>query len=114
MVRGNDATTKVHYKGQEDDFIVLVDSAKAVSDWKDDRTIPLAQVVSGWKVFVTHKHGTQGILDTASKGALESEFGTSKEDDVVQQILEKGSVQESENPGRGGSKNDTKGGMQAH
>nr|POE79801.1 sdo1-like protein c21c3.19 [Quercus suber] len=111
MVRGNDSTTKVHYKGQEDDFIVLVDSAKAVTDWKGDRTIPLAQVVSGWKVFVTHKHGTQGILDTASKGALESEFGTSKEEDVVQQILEKGSVQESENPGRGGSKNDSKGGV---
>lgn len=55
MVRGNDSQTKVHYKGNEDDFIVFVDSAKAVQDWKCDKTVPLAQVVSGWKVFVTHK-----------------------------------------------------------
>lgn len=54
-MRGNDATTKVHFKGKDDDFIVMVDSAKAVQDWKKDSSIPLAQVVSGWKVFVTHK-----------------------------------------------------------
>ena len=47
--------TKVHYKGTEDDFIVFVESAKAVQDWKEDRSIPLAQVVNGWKIFVTHK-----------------------------------------------------------
>lgn len=44
---------------------------------------------------VTPRHGNQGILDTASKGSLESEFGTSKDDDVVKQILEKGNVVES-------------------
>jgi hypothetical protein len=42
------------------------------------------------------RHGNQGILDTASNGALESEFGTHKEDDVVKAILEKGTVQETE------------------
>ena len=35
-------------------------------------------------------------MDTASNGTLEDEFGTSKEEDVVQQILEKGSIVESE------------------
>lgn len=35
-------------------------------------------------------------MDTASKGQLEDEFGTSRDDDVVQQILEKGSVLETE------------------
>ena len=55
MPRGNDSLTKVHYKGTEDDFIVFVESAKAVQDWKEDRSIPLAQVVNGWKIFVTHK-----------------------------------------------------------
>lgn len=35
-------------------------------------------------------------MDSASKGSLEDEFGTSNEDDVVKQILEKGSVIESE------------------
>lgn len=40
------------------------------------------------------RHGNQGILDGASKGALESEFGTSNDDEVVKQILEKGSIVE--------------------
>lgn len=55
MPRGNAAQTKVHYQGKEDDFVVYVDNAAAVHDWKADRSIPLAQVVSGFKVFVTHK-----------------------------------------------------------
>jgi hypothetical protein len=54
-MRGNENQVKVHFKGEQDDFIVFVESAKAVQDWKKDKTIPLAQVVNGWKVFVTHK-----------------------------------------------------------
>lgn len=42
------------------------------------------------------RHGNHGIMDGASKGQLEGEFGTHKEEDVVTQILEKGSVIESE------------------
>lgn len=55
MVRGNATQTKCHFKGKNDDFIVFVESAQAVSDWKKDKSIALAQVVNGWKVFVTHK-----------------------------------------------------------
>lgn len=43
-----------------------------------------------------NSHGTQGILNTASKGTLENEFGTSNEDDVIKQILQKGDVQTSQ------------------
>lgn len=42
-----------------------------------------------------HRHGAQGKLSQPSKGMLENEFGTSQEDEVVKQILEKGTVQES-------------------
>lgn len=42
------------------------------------------------------RHGSQGVLDTASHGTLEGEFGTHKEEDVVMQILEKGTVQETQ------------------
>ncbi|KAF1818682.1 shwachman-Bodian-diamond syndrome protein [Dissoconium aciculare CBS 342.82] len=113
-MRGNENQVKVHFKGEQDDFIVFVESAKAVQDWKKDKTIPLAQVVNGWKVFVTHKHGNQGILDTASKSSLENEFGTSKEDDVVAQIIEKGSINESENADRNGTRNISQGGTVNH
>jgi len=113
-MRGNDTQVKVHFAGKSEDFIILVDSAKAVQDWKADSSIPLAQVVSGWKVFVTHKHGNQGVMDTASNGQLEDEFGTTKDDDVVKQILEKGQIVEKTAKGRDGGKNDSNGPMVAH
>ena len=47
-------------------------------------------------MFLSNRHGAQGTLDGASKSTLENEFGTSKEDDVIVQILEKGTVQEVE------------------
>jgi hypothetical protein len=55
-MKGNAAQTKVHLKGKDEDFIVMVDSKDAVLNWKKDKSIPLAQVVSGWKVFVTHRY----------------------------------------------------------
>lgn len=41
------------------------------------------------------RQGNQGVLDAASKASLESEFGTSKDEEVVKQILEKGTIIES-------------------
>lgn len=55
MVRGTASNTIVHYKGKNDDFIVFAESAEDVQKWKEDKTIPLAQVVNGFKVFITHK-----------------------------------------------------------
>lgn len=42
------------------------------------------------------RQGTQGFYDGASKADLENEFGTSNDDDVIKQILEKGTIQRSE------------------
>ncbi|KAF5014766.1 hypothetical protein F66182_14135, partial [Fusarium sp. NRRL 66182] len=55
MARGNDQVTKVFYHGKADDFVIFIDDFAAAPKWRQDRTVPLAQVVSGWKVFVTHK-----------------------------------------------------------
>jgi ribosome maturation protein Sdo1 len=54
-MRGNQAHTKVHYAGKDDDFIVFAISPQAVTDWRADKSLPLSQVVAGWQVFVTHK-----------------------------------------------------------
>lgn len=54
-MRGNAATTRVHYKGSEDDYVIFVDSPESAYEWRKDKSIPLAQVVNGWKIFVTHK-----------------------------------------------------------
>ncbi|KAI0995233.1 hypothetical protein K3495_g12949 [Podosphaera aphanis] len=106
---------KVHFKGETDDFIVFVDDVKAANQWKTDKTIPLAQVVSAFKIFVTHRHGAQGSLDAASRATLENEFGTSVDEEVIKQIIEKGTIQESEHSSdRFNSKNDSMGSRNAH
>ena len=84
-----------------------------------------------------NSHGNQGTLDTAAKGTLEAEFGSSKDEDVIIKILEKGNIIESEvrlsllaslhlrlnehqltymsqNSGRDGVKNVSAGGAVAH
>jgi hypothetical protein len=52
-------------------------------------------------------HGVQGTLDRASKAQLENEFGTKKADDAVQQVLEKGAVQETKSHDKQGGRNES-------
>ncbi len=54
MARGEVQQTKIHFKGKDEDFIIFVDDAESAKKWKTDKTIPLAQVVSSFKIFVTH------------------------------------------------------------
>ena len=55
MARGNVGVYKVFFKGKQDDYVVFVEDPAAVKNWKQDRSIPLAQVVNGYKIFVTHR-----------------------------------------------------------
>ncbi len=53
MPRGNAAQTQAFYKGSNGDvFTVFVESEEQVKQWKSDSSIPLAQVVAGWKIMV--------------------------------------------------------------
>ncbi|PIG81149.1 RNA binding protein [Aspergillus arachidicola] len=72
MTRANEQTAKVFYKGSSEDFVVFVDDIETLNKWRKDRSIPLADVVNGFKIFVTHKHGAQGIMDGASRKILEN------------------------------------------
>jgi len=114
MPRANGQVTKVYLRGKSDDFIVIVDDTQAVQKWRQDRTIPLQHVLSGWKVFVTHRHGAQGVFDNASKASLENEFGTSKDEECIRQILERGEIQETSNKERQGDKNSSRGSSLLH
>ncbi|KAI1128385.1 shwachman-Bodian-diamond syndrome protein [Nemania abortiva] len=106
MTKGEATQIKIHYKGKADDFIVFVDDNETYKKWLNDKSIPMAHFVSTFKVFVTGKQGTQGQLHDAAKLTLATEFNTENEDDVIKLILEKGNVQETQFPGRGGPKND--------
>lgn len=54
MPRANDMASKVFYKGRSEDFIVFVDDIDILQKWKHDRSIALADVLNGWKIFVSH------------------------------------------------------------
>jgi hypothetical protein len=51
--------------------------------------------------YMGDRHGNQGELNRASKSQLDSEFGSSKDDDCVQQILEHGTIIETQGGGEG-------------
>ncbi|KAI9171999.1 shwachman-Bodian-Diamond syndrome protein [Paramyrothecium foliicola] len=114
MTRGEASQAKIHFKGQNDDFLVFVEDVDLFKKWQGDKSIPLAHFISSFKIFVTHKQGAQGQYDAASKGSLSAEFGTEDEDEVIKKILEGGSLQLVEFPARQGGTNDSKGPMAAH
>ncbi|KAH9061003.1 DUF1960-domain-containing protein [Lactarius vividus] len=107
------AATKVVYKpdpNASDVFLVLVNHVE-YKKWKGgDRTIPLVEVVDSFEIFSSNQ-GPQGILCRPSKQQLDTVFGTHIDVDVIQQILDKGKVEASENLAseKWGSKNDSKG-----
>ncbi|KAI9848324.1 MAG: hypothetical protein M1837_000588 [Sclerophora amabilis] len=114
MPRGNAGQTKVHFKGDTGDYIVFVESVQALQDWKKDPGLGLTSVAAGhWTIFKT-KQGAQGLLGEASKADLENDFGTKVDTEAVEQILRKGDVQETENPERQASKNDSMGSRAGH
>ncbi|KAL2845662.1 ribosome maturation protein [Aspergillus pseudoustus] len=104
-MRANDPSNKIFYKGKSDDFIVFVEDAATLNNWRNDSSVPLSDVINGWKIFVTHKHGSQGVLDGASKASLENEFGTANDEECVKKILEGGELQGYTQRERGGDTN---------
>jgi len=113
-MRGVDQVNKVFLSKGGEDFIVLVENAETLKKWKKDTSIPLIDVVNGFKIFTTHKQGAQGVLDSASKATLEDAFGTSNVDDAIKAILREGQLQTSGAQARESSTNDTIGSMGNH
>ncbi|KAL6239474.1 hypothetical protein BDW75DRAFT_198291 [Aspergillus navahoensis] len=109
MTRGNTIQSKVFYKGRTEDFVIMVEDATAVQKWRKDHSIPLAQVLDGWKIFTSHQHGPQGIHNEASRDTLKHEFGTSNDDEAILKILDEGEIQENVNTERQGIRNESQG-----
>lgn len=55
MTRADNTQTKIHFKGSSDDFIIIVQGVEIVKKWKEDKSIPLVDVVDSFDVFCTHK-----------------------------------------------------------
>ncbi|KAJ8086933.1 hypothetical protein PM082_005758 [Marasmius tenuissimus] len=103
--------TKVSYKpdSQSTEEYMIIVNPEEYNKWKDGARYPSLRLSTvrtplyrfalqlmihdtAFQIFHTTQ-GTQGILGHASKQQLENTFGTSKDIDVVQQILEKGKSQ---------------------
>ncbi|KAN0064158.1 hypothetical protein ACQY0O_003325 [Thecaphora frezii] len=86
---------KVVYKPDSqstDEYIVIV-NGDVYQKWiKGDKTIPLVEVVDAFQVFHSGQ-GAQGLLGRVSKQQLDAVFGTTKEDDAVVTVLERGQLQ---------------------
>ena len=55
---------------------MIVASADAVAKYRKDPSTSLVDVVDSFDIFVTNKHGSQGVLNRASSGQIENEFET--------------------------------------
>ncbi|KAH6610862.1 ribosome maturation protein [Trichoderma cornu-damae] len=96
MTRGESTQSNVHYKGKQEDFLVFVDDVDTYRKWLSDKSVPLAHFTSAFTVFVTHRRGVQGTYDSASKMELSAEFDTDNSDDVIERILQDGTLQNME------------------
>jgi len=56
-----------------------------VDKWRKDKNISISDVVQNYSVYKGEYPGTQA--SSPSKGELESDFGSSKDTDVIEQIL---------------------------
>ncbi|GAA6058582.1 hypothetical protein JCM10212_007021 [Sporobolomyces blumeae] len=93
-----------------DEFIVIIGDEALAKKWiAGDRTIPLVEIVDSFDVFHTGQ-GSQGILERPSKQTLETVFGTSKEMDIVEKVLQEGRILTGHGPTKFGTKNDTRSG----
>ncbi|VDB91528.1 unnamed protein product [Peniophora sp. CBMAI 1063] len=105
------ALTKVIYQADSGTSFIAMVNAPEFAKWKEgDKTIPLVDVVQSFQILSTQQ-GAQGLLGTASKQDLENEFGTSRDDECISKILEKGKAEHADaiRNSDWGSTNDSKG-----
>ncbi|CAG8576396.1 787_t:CDS:2 [Ambispora leptoticha] len=81
--------TRIIYKSldQRGEFFVL--------KWRKDKSIPLVDCVQSFEVYETVNGGNEGLAVRPSHQQLETCFGTSKPEEVVAQICEKGIIHNS-------------------
>ncbi|KIM46427.1 hypothetical protein M413DRAFT_8284 [Hebeloma cylindrosporum] len=90
--------TKVLYKPdhtQPHEYSIIINPEEYKKWMEGDTTIPLADVVDSFQVFVS-EHGTQGILRQPSKQQLDTDFGTHKDTEIVEFMLKNGKEQAGE------------------
>ncbi|KAI9499302.1 ribosome maturation protein [Zychaea mexicana] len=83
-------STKITYRGENDQEFFVIANKGMASKWRKDKTIPLVDVVQSFDVMTTSTGSETGEFVRPSKGTLESSFQTKNVDKVVEQIVEHG------------------------
>lgn len=73
-------------------MVILVDR-EMLEKYKVDKSVALASVVGGNDIQTFDKPGTEGIMVKPSQSELDSAFGTTNETEIMQFMLEHGSMQ---------------------
>ncbi|ORZ03173.1 hypothetical protein BCR43DRAFT_535119 [Syncephalastrum racemosum] len=71
------------------EYYVIANPGMA-SKWRNDKTIPLVDVVQSFDVWTSNCYKETGEAIRPPKGMLESAFQTKDGDEMVRQIVERG------------------------
>ncbi|KAI7865263.1 ribosome maturation protein [Spinellus fusiger] len=88
----NENSVKICSKANNQDFFVIA-APKMAEKWKNDKTVPLIDVVQSFDVFTTDSGGVSGEYIRPSRGILQSAFGTYDNEEVVRKIVTEGTEQ---------------------
>ncbi|KAL0091210.1 ribosome maturation protein [Phycomyces blakesleeanus] len=88
----NENSAKIILKANDQEFFVIA-SPHMAAKWRNDKTIPLIDVVQNFDVFTTPSGSITGEFIRPSKGTLESAFGTDSVDTIVKKIVSEGTEQ---------------------
>jgi ribosome maturation protein Sdo1 len=72
--------------------MVLMVDKDALKKYKQDPSVPLAEVVDSFQLLKYDNAGRSGTKSKPSKQEIQDVFGTSRDDDVVKFMLEHGQL----------------------
>lgn len=75
---------------QQPTMVLMVDP-DSLHGYQHDKSIPLAQVVDSFQVF-KYDSGKSGSICKPSRAEIQQAFGTTRADEVIQLMLEHGSL----------------------
>jgi ribosome maturation protein Sdo1 len=90
--KGGAKVTRITYKDAEKSpaEVYIYADAGQTTKWRKDKSIPLVDVVQSFNIYESEVGGNTGIAMTPSKQTLETIFGTSNEDAIIEKILDTG------------------------
>ena len=84
-------TDKLKSTDRPQTMVLMVDK-DALKKYKQDPSVPLAEVVNSFEVLKYDNAGKSGTMSKPSKQEIEDVFGTSRDDEVVKFMLEHGQL----------------------